>query len=255
MTVETQVVATCHVKKRKSDVWQWVDRQDVRISLVTDTQLQTATLRKTQARCRLPGGEPLSKLYFYFNLPASEGLPERDLARLDAAGYTIDLRRVVVDSTPHSTPAAERTALVKVLRRMRAQDALVVTKLGFLGSSTRDVLSTIERCRDAGLRVHCEEIGPANLASSSAPIAVKTLAAVVELERQSASARTRAYLDQAQDEGRPLGRPPSLTPQQHARILDRLARGVTVSEVARQFRTSRQTVLRIRDKARNGTHS
>lgn len=192
----------------------------------------------------------MSKLYFYFNLPASDGLPEPDLARLDAAGYTIDLRHVVVDSTPHSKPAVERAALMNVLRRMRAQDTLVVTKLGFLGSSTRDVLSTIERCRDAGLRVHCEETGPANLARTSAPIAVKTLAAVVELERQSASARTRAYLDLAQDEGRPLGRPPSLTPQQRARVLDRLARGVAVSEVARQFQTSRQTILRIRDKAR-----
>jgi putative DNA-invertase from lambdoid prophage Rac len=98
--------------------------------------------------------------------------------------------------------------------------------------------------------VYCEETGPANLASASAPIAVKTLAAVVELERLSASARTREFLDQAKHDGRPLGRPPSLTRQQHARILDRLSRGVAVSEIARQFETSRQTVMRIRDKAR-----
>lgn len=192
----------------------------------------------------------MSKLYFYFNLPASDGLPERDLARLDAAGYTIDLRRVIVDCTPRSRPAMERSGLVNVLRRMRADDALVVTQLAFLGSSARDVLSTIERCREAQLRVHCEETGSANLASPSPPVAVRTLAAIVELERQSASARTREFLDQAKDERRQLGRPPSLTPQQHARVLDRLARGVAVSEVARQFETSRQTVLRIRDKAR-----
>jgi len=192
----------------------------------------------------------LSKMYFYFNLPASEGLPERDLSRLDAAGYRIDLRRVVVDRMPHSRPAMERSALVNMFRRMQARDALVVTQLAFLGNSARDVLSTLERCRDARLRVHCEETGPANLASASAPIAVKTLAAVVELERLSASARTREYLDQAKQDGRPLGRPPSLTRQQHTRILDRLSRGVAVSEIARQFETSRQTVIRIRDKAR-----
>lgn len=192
----------------------------------------------------------MSKLYFYFNLPASDGLPERDLARLDAAGYTIDLRRVIVDCTPRSRPAMERSGLVNVLRRMRADDALVVTQLAFLGSSARDVLSTIERCREAQLRVHCEQTGSANLASPSPPVAVRTLAAIVELERQSASARTREFLDQAKDERRQLGRPPSLTPQQHARVLDRLARGIAVSEVARQFETSRQTVLRIRDKAR-----
>lgn len=192
----------------------------------------------------------MSKVYIYFNLPASDGLPERDLSRLDAAGYRIDLRRVVVDRMPHSRPAMERGALVNMLRRMQARDALVVTKLAFLGSSARDVLWTLERCRDAGLRVHCEETGTANLASASAPIAVKTLAAVVELERLSASARTREYMDQAKQDGRPLGRPPSLTRQQHTRILDRLSRGVAVSEIARQFETSRQTVIRIRDKAR-----
>ena len=191
----------------------------------------------------------MSKMYFYFNLPASQGLPEPDLARLDAAGYTIDLRRVVVEHTPHSRPAMERGALANVLRRMQARDTLVVTKLAFLGSSARDVLSTLARCRDAGLKVHCEETGPANLASTNAPIAVKTLEAVVELERLSASARTREFLNQAKDEGRPLGRPPSLTRQQRSRILDRLARGIAVSEVARQFQTSRQTVMRIRDKA------
>ncbi len=190
----------------------------------------------------------MSKVYFYFNLPKSQGLPELDLARLDASGYTIDLRRVVVDRAPHSRPAMERGALVTMLRRMQTHDTLVVTKLAFLGSSARDVLSTLERCRDAGLRVHCEETGPANLASASKPIAVKTLAAVVELERLSASARTREFLDQAKNEGRPLGRPPSLTRQQRARILDRLSRGMSVTEVARQFETSRQTVIRIRDK-------
>lgn len=191
----------------------------------------------------------MSKMYFYFNLPESQGLPEPDLARLDAAGYTIDLRRVVVERTPHSRPAMERGALANVLRRMQARDTLVVTKLAFLGSSARDVLSTLTQCRDAGLKVHCEETGPANLASTNAPIAVKTLEAVVELERLSASARTREFLNQAKDEGRPLGRPPSLTRQQRSRILDRLARGIAVSEVARQFQTSRQTVMRIRDKA------
>jgi putative DNA-invertase from lambdoid prophage Rac len=57
-------------------------------------------------------------------------------------------------------------------------------------------------------------------------------------------------LGQAKDDGRPLGRPSSLSAQQHARILDRLERGASVSEIARQFDTSRQTVMRIRDKAR-----
>ncbi|MGN6319434.1 recombinase family protein [Trinickia sp.] len=198
-------------------------------------------------------GHRLSKLYFYFNLPNREDddeLPERELYALDTAGYTIDLRRVVIDHVAPSTPSTERSALTGLLRRMKKSDVLVVTKLAFLGSSVRDALSTIDRCRKAGLRVQCEEIGPANLAAVSAPIAVRTMMAIAEMEHQSASARTRAYLGRAKNEGQALGRPASLNSQQQTRILERLARGATVSEVAKQFQTSRQTVMRIRDKAR-----
>src|SRR5690349_16234255 len=84
---------------------------------------------------------------------------------------------------------------------------------------------TIDLRRKAGLRVQCEEIGPANLAAVSAPIAVRTMMAIAEMEHQSASARTRAYLGRAKNEGQALGRPASLNSQQQTRILERLARG------------------------------
>lgn len=191
----------------------------------------------------------MSKTYFYFNLPGTQGLPERELALLDASGHTIDLRRVIIERVPHSHPCAERPELVALLRRMKAADALVVTQLGFLGASVRDLLATLERCTQKALRVHCEAIGQANLAAGTASVAMRTLIAVAELEKQSASARTREHVAQARVSGQPLGRPPSLSRTQCEAVLTRLGRGATVSELAREFETSRQTIMRIRNNA------
>ena len=56
-------------------------------------------------------------------------------------------------------------------------------------------------------------------------------------------------LDQAAHDlwGRRLGRPASLTGEQRAEVARQLGEGASVSALARAFKTSRQTILRIRD--------
>jgi putative DNA-invertase from lambdoid prophage Rac len=48
-------------------------------------------------------------------------------------------------------------------------------------------------------------------------------------------------------EGAALGRPASLTTAQQKAAREALAAGASVSEVARQYGTSRQTIMRVRD--------
>ena len=59
--------------------------------------------------------------------------------------------------------------------------------------------------------------------------------------------RTQAGLSRA--EGERLGRPASLTAEQRRSVLRRLEEGATVSALAREFGTSRQTILRVRSAA------
>ena len=59
--------------------------------------------------------------------------------------------------------------------------------------------------------------------------------------------RTQAGLRRARAEGKRLGRPASLTPEQRKEVARRLGEGATVSALARAFKTSRQTILRARD--------
>ncbi|MNN39644.1 putative DNA-invertase from lambdoid prophage Rac [compost metagenome] len=56
----------------------------------------------------------------------------------------------------------------------------------------------------------------------------------------------RDSLAAAKAMGRAVGRPPKHKPEERDAILRALAQGQSVSETARRFNTSRQTVLRIR---------
>ena len=58
---------------------------------------------------------------------------------------------------------------------------------------------------------------------------------------------THAGLQRAKSEGKTLGRPLALSPEQRRQVLQRLAAGEAVAAVARAIGTSRQTIMRARD--------
>ena len=71
--------------------------------------------------------------------------------------------------------------------------------------------------------------------------------AVAEFERDLLVERTQAGPDRAKAAGKALGRPASLTAEQRREVGRRLDEGAGVAALAREFRTSRQTILRVWD--------
>jgi len=126
-------------------------------------------------------------------------------------------------------------------------DVLVVTKLDRLGRSAMDVGSTVARLAELGVRVHCLALGGVDLTSSTGKLTMNVINAVAEFERDLLIERTQAGLSWAKAEGKTLGRPPSLTDDQRRAVEQRLDEGATVSAVAREFNTSRNTIMRVRD--------
>jgi len=53
----------------------------------------------------------------------------------------------------------------------------------------------------------------------------------------------------AKAEGKTLGRRPNLDKEQTLRVLSRLEAGEAIAAVAREFETSRETIMRVRDAA------
>src|SRR3954467_5852693 len=90
-------------------------------------------------------------------------------------------------------------------------------------------------------------LGGVDLTSSTGKLTMNVINAVAEFERDLLVERTQAGLSRAKSEGKTLGRPPSLTDDQRRAVEQRLEEGATVSALAREFKTSRNTIMRVRD--------
>ena len=132
--------------------------------------------------------------------------------------------------------------------KLESEDVLVVTKLDRLGRNAMDVRTTVDKLAQAGIRVHCLALGGVDLTSPAGKMTMGVIAAVAEFERDLLIERTQAGLALAKASGKPIGRPQSLDKGQMTIVRQKLSEGHCVASVAREFVTSRQTVIRVRDK-------
>lgn len=76
---------------------------------------------------------------------------------------------------------------------------------------------------------------------------MQVLNAVAEFERDLLIERTQAGIARAKAEGKAMGRPSALTKQQQSEVRRQLSEGASVAGLAKQYGTSRQTIMRVRD--------
>lgn len=190
----------------------------------------------------------MSRTFIYARVSTAEQHTDNQLAEIQAAGFTIDPKRMVAESISGSVAASERPGFSKLLDRLEMSDVLIVTKIDRLGRNAMDVRATVERLYEMGVRVHCLALGGVDLTSAAGKMTMGVLCAVAEFERDLLIERTNAGLARVKAAGKALGRKPSLTPVQRADAVARLDAGQTVSQVARDLGTTRQTIMRMRAK-------
>lgn len=189
----------------------------------------------------------MSRLFAYCRVSTTDQTTDNQVQEIKAAGFNIDPKRIVSDCVSGSTQASARPAFAKLLDRLEEGDILVVTKLDRLGRNAMDVRATVEALAQIGVRVHCLALGGVDLTSSAGKMTMQVLAAVAEFERDLLIERTQQGLTRAKAEGKHCGRPTALTEEQRAEVLQRLQQGEAVAALARDFNTSRQTIMRIRE--------
>lgn len=172
---------------------------------------------------------------------------DNQILEIQAAGFHIEPRRFVVETISGSTAIAQRSGFRRLLDRLEHGDVLVVTKLDRLGRDAIDVSTTVAQLEELGVRVHCLALGGVDLTSSAGKMTMNVINAVAQFERDLLVERTQAGLDRAKAEGKTLGRPVRLNANQRAAVLDGIANGKSVSALAKEFQTSRQTIMRVRD--------
>ncbi|HMY03652.1 MAG TPA: recombinase family protein [Candidatus Obscuribacter sp.] len=189
----------------------------------------------------------MARVFAYCRVSTVDQSTRNQALEIKAAGFKIESRRLIEESISGSVASAERPGFMKLVDRMEKGDVLVVTKLDRLGRNAMDVRATVELLAAYGVRVHCLALGGVDLTSAAGKMTMQVIAAVAEFEKDLLVERTQSGIARARAAGKRFGRPPSLDQGKRKLVVKRLKAGATVAEVAREFDTSRQTILRVRD--------
>ncbi|MGN8064384.1 recombinase family protein [Ralstonia sp. 22111] len=189
----------------------------------------------------------MSRLFAYCRVSTSDQTTENQVKEIEAAGFAVAKQRIISETVSGSVAALERKGFSKLLDKLEDSDVLIVTKLDRLGRNAIDVRSTVERLDAAGVRVHCLALGGVDLTSAAGKMTMGVINAVAEFERDLLIERTQAGLRRAKAEGKAFGRPSALSEEQRTAVLERLGAGVPVAQIARDMKTSRQTIMRVRE--------
>ena len=190
----------------------------------------------------------MTRTFAYCRVSTSDQTTENQVQEIDAAGFTVAPNRIVSETVSGSVLAAERKGFAQLLHRLEENDVLIVTKLDRLGRNATDVRKTVDHLQTLGVRVVCLALGSMDLTSASGRMTMGVLNAVAEFERDLLIERTQAGLKRAKAQGKTLGRPSSLSPEQERLVREKLAAGEGVRALARAYKVSPTTIQRIERK-------
>ena len=191
----------------------------------------------------------MPRTFAYVRVSTAGQTTANQVREIEAAGFKVDARRVVSETVSGSSAIEQRPGFAKLMDRLERDDVLIVTKLDRLGRNAIDVTTTVARLEAMGVRVHCLALGGVDLTSPAGKMTMQVIAAVAQFEKDLLVERTQSGLERAKAAGAVLGRRPTLDAAQRLAVAAALAAGASVAEVARCHRTSRQTVMRVRDAA------
>lgn len=188
----------------------------------------------------------MSRVFAYCRVSTFEQNTENQRREIDAAGFAIRPQRLIEEYISGSVAAGERPGFMRLLDRMENGDVLIVTKLDRLGRNAMDIRKTVELLATSEIRVHCLALGGVDLTSPAGKMTMQVISAVAEFERDLLLERTHAGIARAKASGKRFGRPPVLSEEQKRVVTERLNAGISTSAIAREFNTTRQTILRVK---------
>ena len=190
----------------------------------------------------------MSRVFAYCRVSTLEQNTENQRIEIQTAGFDVNPQRFIEEYISGSVAACERPEFIRLLDRMESGDILIVTKLDRLGRNAMDIRKTVEQLSASNIRVHCLTLGGVDLTSSAGKMTMQVISAVAEFERDLLIERTYSGIARAKAAGKRFGRPPSLNKEQQLAVMTRINSGISISAIAREFKTTRQTILRVKEK-------
>lgn len=191
----------------------------------------------------------MSRTFAYCRVSTTDQTCDNQIREIEAAGFKIDRRRVIMETVSGSTMAMERVGFKRLMERLDWDDVLIVTKLDRLGRNAMDVRATVEKLDSEKVRVHCLALGGVDLTSAAGKMTMSVINAVAEFERDLLIERTQAGLKRAKAEGKVLGRPSALSSDQQEHVRARRAQGESLGVLANELGVSRSAIHRAEKRA------
>lgn len=188
----------------------------------------------------------MSRVFAYCRVSTLEQTTENQRREIETAGFAVKSQRLIEEHISGSVAASERPGFSKLLDRMENGDVLIVTKLDRLGRNAMDIRKTVEQLAAADIRVHCLALGGVDLTSPAGKMTMQVISAVAEFERDLLLERTHSGIARAKAAGKRFGRPSALNEEQQVTVIVRINAGISISAIAREFNTTRQTILRVK---------
>jgi DNA invertase Pin-like site-specific DNA recombinase len=187
----------------------------------------------------------------------TETNPEKRLfgyARVSTYGQTLDgqldqlrkagcssrniYREKVTDARP------DRRELNWMLGKLAPGDVVTVARIDRLARSTFDLFGIVKRIVDAKAQFRSLAEPWADTGTRTGRLMLAVLGGLSDVERDLIRTRTAEGRSRAKDQGKPMGRPPSLTPVQQEEATRRRAQGATLKEFAQSYDRSITTMRR-----------
>jgi DNA invertase Pin-like site-specific DNA recombinase len=188
----------------------------------------------------------------------TETHPEKRLfgyARVSTYGQTLDsqleqLRKAGCSSRniyreKVTGARADRRELNRMLGKLAPGDVVTVTRIDRLARSTFDLFGIVKRIVDAKAQFRSLAEPWADSSSSTGRLMLAVLGGLADVERDLIRTRTAEGRSRAKAQGKHMGRPPALTPEQQKEAARRRAQGATLQELAKSYNVSRATISRL----------
>lgn len=188
----------------------------------------------------------MSRVFAYCRVSTLEQTTENQRREIETAGFAVKPQRIIEEHISGSVSVSERPGFIRLLDRMENGDVLIVTKLDRLGRNAMDIRKTVEQLAVSDIRVHCLALGGVDLTSPAGKMTMQVISAVAEFERDLLLERTHSGIARAKAAGKRFGRPSVLNEEQKTTVIIRINAGISISAIAREFNTTRQTILRVK---------
>ena len=187
----------------------------------------------------MPGKNPQNRRLGYARVSTYGQTLAAQLDQLRAAGCT----RIYREKASGAQPT--RRELLRLLKALAPGDVVTVTRIDRLARSTFDLFAIVKQIVDAKAQFRSLAEPWADTGTSTGRLMIAVLGGLADVERDLIRTRTAEGRSRAKAQGKAMGRPPSLIPEQKKEAIRRREQGATLDELAHSYNVSRATISRL----------